>query len=174
MLLVVYAAFADWGDPFDQVLGQGGFAFDADDGGGCAAGADPVEAAGVAFGSGEEFVPVVDGADVGVAGVGAAFASGVGDHDFGFGADVGVGFGEGDGVVVGLGHFATIEAWDAGGGGEEVAGFGEYVIELNKFTEMGSFPFGFFPECFHFVKSIELLLQVCESARLGEASKSGL
>ena len=50
-------------------------------------------------------MPVVDGADVGVAGIGAAFAGGVGDHDLGFFADVVVGFGEGDGVAVGLGHF---------------------------------------------------------------------
>src|SRR6266481_8743842 len=125
MGLIVEAFFAHWGDPFDQVFGHGGFAFDAADAGGCAAMADPVEAVGVAFGSGEEFVPVVDGADVGVAGVGAAFAGGVGDHDFGFFADVVVGFGKGDDVVVGLGHFAAVEAGDAGRGGEEVARFGE-------------------------------------------------
>ena len=74
------------------------------------------------FGRGEKFVPVVDGADVGIAGVGAALAGGVGDHDFGFGADVGVGFGERDGVAVGLGHFAAIEAGDAGSFGEEDVG----------------------------------------------------
>src|SRR5258708_18447609 len=138
MLLVVYAAFADWGDPFDEVFGHGGFAFDAADAGGCAACADPVEAAGVAFGRGEEFVTVVDGADVGVAGVGAAFASGVGDHDFGFGADVVVGFGEGDGVVVGLGHFAAIEAGDSGSMGEEMAGFDEDVGDFDMFLPAGS------------------------------------
>src|SRR6267378_2310295 len=132
MVLVVEAFFADWGYPFDQVFGHGGFAFDAADAGGCAAFADPVEAAGIAFGSGEEFVPVVDGADVGVAGVGAAFAGGIGDHDFGFGTDVVVGFGESDGVVVGLRHFATVEAWDAGGGREEVAGFGEHLSETEE------------------------------------------
>src|SRR5467141_1750014 len=121
MCFVVKAFFADWGYPFDQVFGHGGFAFDAADAGGCAALADPVETAGVAFGGGEEFVPIVDGADVGVAGVGAAFASGVSDHDFGFGADVVVGFGEGDGVIVGLRHFATVQAWDARGGSEQVA-----------------------------------------------------
>ena len=79
------------------------------------------EAAGVAVFGGEEFVPVEDGADVGVAGIGAAFAGGVGDHDFGFFADVVVGFGEGDGVAVGFGHLAAIEAGDAGRGGEEGA-----------------------------------------------------
>src|SRR5258708_27174645 len=136
MLLVVYAAFADWGDPFDQVFGHGGFAFDAADAGGCAALADPVETAGVAFGGGEEFVPIVDGADVGVAGVGAAFASGVSDHDFGFGADVVVGFGEGDGVVVGLGHFAAIEAGDAGSGGEESLGLGENLFRIETKNRM--------------------------------------
>src|SRR5260221_7182369 len=138
MLLVVYAAFADWGDPLDQVFGHGGFAFDAADGGGCAAGADPVEAAGVAFGSGEEFVPVVDGADVGVAGVGAAFAGGVGDHDFGFGADVGVGFGEGDGVVVGLGHLSTVETGDAGRGGEEDTGLREYTRGRKELAQLAN------------------------------------
>src|SRR6266403_2294504 len=111
MVLVVEAFFADWGYPSDQVFGHGGFAFDAADTGGCAALADPVEAAGIAFGSGEEFVPVVDGADVGVAGVGAAFAGGIGDHDFGFGSDVVVGFGESDGFVVVLRHLRTVEAW---------------------------------------------------------------
>src|SRR6266478_4450349 len=131
MCFVVETLFADWGYPFDQVFGHGGFAFDAADAGGCAALADPVEAAGVAFGCGEEFVPVVDGADVGVAGVGAAFAGGVGDHDFGFGADVGVGFGEGDGVVVGLGHFAAIEAGDAGRGGEEGLRFNKWRFDFD-------------------------------------------
>src|SRR5208283_5361342 len=80
----------------------------------------------------EEFVPIVDGADVGIAGVGAAFAGGVGDHDFGFGADVGVGFGEGDGVAVGFRHFATVEAGDAGGGGEHHLRFRENVIPSEK------------------------------------------
>jgi len=98
--------------------------------------ADPGEAAGVAFGGGEEFVPVEDGADVGVAGVGAAFAGGVGDHDFGFLADVVVGFGKGDGVVVGLGHLSTVEAGDAGSGGEEVAGLGEKFIHRYKFAQL--------------------------------------
>ena len=77
-------------------------------------------------------MPVVDGADVGIAGVGAALAGGVGDHDFGFGADVVVGFGEGDGVVVGLGHFAAVEAGDAGGWGEQDVGFGEDSSCMNK------------------------------------------
>src|SRR5882724_8897573 len=122
MVLVAETFFADWSYPFDQVFGHGGFAFDAADAGSCAALADPVETARIAFGSGEEFVPVVDGADVGVAGVGAAFAGGVGDHDFGFLADVIVGFGEGDGVVVGLGHFSAIEAGDARGMREKDSG----------------------------------------------------
>src|SRR6266481_6424466 len=135
MGLIVEAFFADGFDPFDQVLGHGGFAFDAADAGGCAAFADPVEAAGIAFGSGEEFVPVVDGADVGVAGVGAAFAGGVGDHDFGFGTDVVVGFGEGNGVVVGLGHFAAVEAGNAGGGCKQSLGlYKNFFVERPEST----------------------------------------
>src|SRR5579862_10072 len=47
MLFVFYAAFADGSNPLDEVFGHGGFAPDA---GGGAALADPVEAAGVAFG----------------------------------------------------------------------------------------------------------------------------
>src|SRR5580692_12792520 len=123
MLFVFLATGADGFDPFDEIVGHGLFALDAANGGGRTAIADPFEAAGIAFGRGKEFVPVVDGADVRIPGIAAAFASRVGDHDFGFGVDVGVGFGKGDGVSVGLGHFAAIKAGDAGSGSEEDVGF---------------------------------------------------
>ena len=82
-------------------------------------------------------MPVVDGADVGIAGVGATLAGRVGDHDFGFGADVGIGFAESDGVVVGLGHFAAVEAGDAGGGGEERLGFFKDAVEGEEGLQIG-------------------------------------
>jgi len=145
VLLVVEAAGADWLDPLDEVIGHGGFALDTADAGSGATLTDPFEAAGIAFRSGEEFVPVEDGADVGIAGVGAAFAGGVGDHHFGFLADVVVGFGEGDGVAIGFGHFAAVEAGDARSGGEEDLGFLEnarvgeerFDGEGNLFEEIG-------------------------------------
>ena len=62
---------------------------------------------------------VEDGADVGVAGVVAADARGVGDHDLELGADALVGVGEHDVVLVALGHLAAIEAGKLGAGGEE-------------------------------------------------------
>ena len=68
---------------------------------------------------------VEDGADVGVAGVGAADARGVGDHGLELGAEVGLGLGEHDGVVVALGHLAAVEAGELGRWGEEDFGFGE-------------------------------------------------
>ena len=52
---------------------------------------------------------VEDGTDVGVAGVGAADACGVGDHGLELGAEVGLGLGEQDGVAVALGHLAAVE-----------------------------------------------------------------
>ena len=136
-MVVVEAAFTDGGDPLDQIFGHGGFALDAADGGGGAALADPVEAAGIAFGRGEEFVPVEDGADIGIAGVDTALACGVGDHDFGFFADVVVGFGEGDGVAVGLGHFAAVEPGDAGGWGKENLRFLEHRVGEEKAFAVG-------------------------------------
>ena len=92
------SAFADRLDPMDEVVGHFGFAFDAADACGAATFCGPVEG----FLGRKELVPVVDGADIGIAGVGAALAGGIGDHDFCFGPDVGVGFGQGDGVSVGL------------------------------------------------------------------------
>ena len=67
MLLAVEAAGPDGFDPLDKIVGHGSFAFDAADASSCAAAADPVEATGIAFAGREEFVPVVDGADVGIA-----------------------------------------------------------------------------------------------------------
>src|ERR1700732_1937018 len=100
MLFVVYAAVANGGDPFDEVVGHFCFALDAADASGAAAFGSPVQC-----GLGrKQFVPIVDGTHFGIARVGAALAGGVGDHDFGFLADVVVGFGKGDGVAVGLGH----------------------------------------------------------------------
>src|ERR1700757_2961349 len=121
ILLVVEATCADGLNPFDEVVGHGGFAFDAANGSGAAALGGP----GQRCGWGEEFVPVVDGAEVGIAGVGATLPGGVRDHDFGLSANVGVGFGESDGVVVGLGHFAAVEAGYAGSGSEEEVGLCE-------------------------------------------------
>ena len=113
VVLVVEPAFADRLDPLDEVFGHGRLALDAADASGGAALADPVEAARVALGSGKEFVPIKDRADVGIARVVAALAGGVGDHHFGLFADVVVGFGEGDGVAVGFGHFAAVKPGDA-------------------------------------------------------------
>src|SRR5579862_1879074 len=117
----LYAAVADGGDPFDQVVGHFCFALNAADASGAAAFGGPVQ-------SGlrrKQFMPIVDGADVRVAGVGAALAGRVGDHDFGFFADVVVGFGEGDGVAVGLGHLAAVQAWDTRGLGEHYSWLGQ-------------------------------------------------
>ena len=108
------------------------FAFDAADAGGAAAVGGPFER----FRRREQFMPVVDGTHVGIAGVGAALARGVGDHDFGFGADVVVGFAESDGVAVALGHFAAVEAGDAGGLGEHDGGLGQDVDDIYKRIEI--------------------------------------
>src|SRR5258707_525301 len=108
------------------MIGHFRFAFNAADAGCSAALGGPDES----FLRREEFVPVVDGADVGIAGVGPAFAGGVGDHYFGFLADVVVGFAEGDCVSVGLRHFAAVEAGNAGGFGEEDVRFGEDPVDL--------------------------------------------
>ena len=124
VLLVFDAAGANGLDPLDEVVGHGALAFDATDAGRAAADLDPFETAGIAFGSGEEFVPVVDGAIIGFAWVRPPFALWVGDHDFCFAANVGVGFGEAYGVAVRLGHFAAIEAGDAGSGSEKGRRFG--------------------------------------------------
>src|SRR5215468_8623473 len=124
VLFVFDAAFTEGSDPSDEIFGHGRLAVDAADARRRAAGANPLQTAGVAFGRGKKFVPVIDGADVGIAGVGAALAGGVGDHDFGFFADVMVGFRERDGVAVGLGHFAAVQARDTGGFGEHDVWFG--------------------------------------------------
>ena len=48
----------------------------------------------------EELVPVVDGADVGIAGIGASLARRIGDHHLRFVANVIVGFAQRYGVPV--------------------------------------------------------------------------
>ncbi len=53
---------------------------------------------------------IEDGADLGVAGVGALDARGVRDHGLQLGADFGLGVAEQDGVAVALGHLAAVGA----------------------------------------------------------------
>src|SRR5580693_10381909 len=104
------------------MIGHFRFAFNAADAGGAATFGGPHER----FRRREELVPVVDGANIGVAGVGAALTGGIGDHYFGLFADVVVGFAERDGVAVRLRHFAAVEAGNAGGLGEEDTGLLKY------------------------------------------------
>src|SRR5579871_3824462 len=103
MFFVFETAFTDWGDPLDKMIGHFRFAFNAADAGGAAAVSGPIKR----FLGREKFVPVVDRADVGVAGVGAAFPGRIGDHHLGFLADVVVGFAQRDGIAVGLRHLAA-------------------------------------------------------------------
>jgi len=119
--LEVATALLDGGDLADDVVGEPAFALDAADAGGGAALPD----FGDGFFSGEDLVEVADGADLGVAGVGAADAGGVCDHGFELGAEVGFGLGQHEGVAVTFAHFSAVEAGELGAGGEEDAGLGE-------------------------------------------------
>ena len=85
--LEVAAAFLDGGQGLDHGVGKPAFALDAADGGGAAALGGSL----LSFWRGEDLVKVEDGADVGVAGVGAVDAGGVGDHGLELGADFGFG-----------------------------------------------------------------------------------
>ncbi len=80
---------------------------------------------------------VEDGADVGVAGVGAADALRVGDHGLELGADDVFGVGEQDGVVVAFGHLASVGAGELGGWGEQDFRLGEDGLD-----EVGRFELG--------------------------------
>ena len=95
----------------DDGVGEPALALDAADAGGACS---PAQTFGWVSSVGEDLVEIEDGADVGVAGVGAADARGVGDHGLELGAEVGFGLGEHDGVVVALGHLAAVEAGELG------------------------------------------------------------
>jgi len=105
VLLVIEAAFADGSDPLDQVVGHGGFAFDAADAGGCAAIADPVETAGIAFGGTLSAMPAsaaraaVREVTAALAPGSAVVASGVSYADEGFGQAQAARFREAAGVT---------------------------------------------------------------------------
>ncbi len=121
ILFEVHAAFLDGREGGDDSVGGPAFAFDAADAGGRAAFVDFRQG----FLGREDFVQVANGAFVGVAGVGAADAGGVGDHGLELGANFGLGVAEEDGVAVALGHLAAVGAGEFGRWGEEDLGFGE-------------------------------------------------
>src|SRR5882724_3739487 len=105
VLLVLDAAVAHWGDPFDQMIGHFCFALDAAYGSGAAAFGGPLQGCGRR----EQFMPVVDGTHVRISGVDAALAGWVSDHHFRLLADVIVGFAQRNRIAVTLRHLAAVE-----------------------------------------------------------------
>ena len=132
MLFEVHAALLDGREGGDDGVGGPAFAFDAADAGGCAACVD----FGEDFLGGENFVQVADGAYVGVAGIGAADARGVGDHGLELGANFRLGVREQDGVAVALGHLAAVGAGQFGRGCEEDLGFGKNFGAVGALVEL--------------------------------------
>src|SRR5580698_4128301 len=98
MLFVFESAFADWGDPLDQMIGHFRFAFNAADARCAATMSSPIER----FLWRKELVPVVDGANVWIARVGSALTGRIGDHHLGLLANIVVRFAQRDGVSVRL------------------------------------------------------------------------
>src|ERR1700722_17355331 len=104
MLLVFESAFADWGDPLDQMIGHFPFAFNAADARCAATVSGPIER----FLPRKELVPAVDRANVWIARVGSALTGRIGDHHLRLLANVVVGFTQRDRVAVRLRHLAAI------------------------------------------------------------------
>src|SRR5215469_14601062 len=111
----VEAALLNGSEFLDDGVGKPAFALDATDAGGCTALAHSL----LHLFGGKDPVQIKDGADVGVAGIGAADARRVGDHGLELGAHDILRIREQDGVAVALGHLAAVGTRKLGAGSKQ-------------------------------------------------------